>query len=149
MLVVHQSIEIPDSVTSIESGAFEGCRVLESITIHNPNCNIYDSASTIYNYYKNGYNFTGSIYGYANSTAQKYARKYDYKFKNITGGDILSEGDANGDGSLNVRDAAYIAKMLARSKGVLLPHEADFNKDGKINVRDAAAIAKFLATGKR
>ena len=58
-------------------------------------------------------------------------------------------GDANGDGKLNVRDAAFIAKSLAQGKADELPPEADFNGDGKINVRDAAAIAKFLATGKK
>ena len=57
-------------------------------------------------------------------------------------------GDANGDGKLNVRDAANIAYMLATGKVDQLPEEADFNGDGKINVRDAAAIAKFLASGK-
>ena len=57
-------------------------------------------------------------------------------------------GDANGDGVLNVRDAAYIAKTLAQGKGDELPSAADFNKDGKVNVRDAAAIAKHLASAK-
>lgn len=58
-------------------------------------------------------------------------------------------GDATGDGKLNVRDAAFIAKMLAQGKVSDLPENSDFNGDGKINVRDAAAIAKFLATGKK
>ena len=57
-------------------------------------------------------------------------------------------GDANGDGKLNVRDAAYIAKMLAQGKSKDLPTNSDFNGDGKVNVRDAAAIAKHLASGK-
>ena len=57
-------------------------------------------------------------------------------------------GDANGDGNLNVRDAAFIANKLAQGRGDELPPEADFNEDGKVNVRDAAGIAKFLATGK-
>ncbi len=59
------------------------------------------------------------------------------------------EGDADGDGKLDVRDAAHIAKMLAQGLGDKIPPEADFNRDGKINVRDAAAIAKFLAEGEK
>ncbi len=57
--------------------------------------------------------------------------------------DIL--GDANSDGKLDVRDAAYIARMLAQRDTEKLPKNADFNEDGQINVRDAAAIARFLA----
>lgn len=55
-------------------------------------------------------------------------------------------GDSNRDSKLNVRDAAFIAKMLAQGKASELPPESDFNDDGKINVRDAAAIAKYLAS---
>ena len=56
-------------------------------------------------------------------------------------------GDANLDGKVNVRDAAYIAKLLATGKGDTLPINADYNRDDKKNVRDAAAIAKALAKG--
>ena len=62
---------------------------------------------------------------------------------------VTIQGDSNGDGIVNVRDAAHIAKMLAQGKTSELSSEADFNGDGKVNVRDAAAIAKFLATGKK
>ena len=54
-------------------------------------------------------------------------------------------GDANGDGKLDVRDAAHIARLLAQRKADKLPKNADFNGDGKVDVREAAAIAKFLA----
>lgn len=56
-------------------------------------------------------------------------------------------GDANNDGKLNVRDAAFIASSIA--KGIKInPIEnpaADYNLDGKVNVRDAAAIASKLS----
>ena len=55
-------------------------------------------------------------------------------------------GDANDDGILNVRYAAYIARMLALGSADKLPKKSDFNGDGKINVRDAAAIAKYIAS---
>ena len=54
-------------------------------------------------------------------------------------------GDANGDGILNVRDAAFIARMLSVGRAIELPMCADYNHDGIINVRDAAAIARALA----
>ena len=74
-------------------------------------------------------------------------RKYSLSQLAPLGGEMMT-GDANADGKLNVRDAAYIAKMLAQGKGSSLHAEADFNGDGKVNVRDAAAIAKLLAYGK-
>ena len=54
-------------------------------------------------------------------------------------------GDANGDGTLNIRDCAKIAQFAAQGKADSLPDTADYNKDGKKNVRDGAAIAKELA----
>ena len=61
---------------------------------------------------------------------------------------IVLLGDANDDGKVNVRDAAYIAKILSIGQDYILPFYSDFNQDEKINVRDAAAIARVLATNK-
>lgn len=55
-------------------------------------------------------------------------------------------GDVNGDGVVNIRDAAAISSSLTR--GETLPEYADFNNDGKVNIRDAAAISKYLVTSK-
>ncbi|MGN0613355.1 MAG: CAP domain-containing protein [Porcipelethomonas sp.] len=52
------------------------------------------------------------------------------------------KGDANGDGKIDVRDAAYIASGL--SKQLILGSQADYNEDGKVDIRDAAAIANKL-----
>ena len=53
------------------------------------------------------------------------------------------KGDANGDGKLDIRDAAFIASSLAKGKS--LGALADFNGDGLRNIRDAADIAHKLA----
>ena len=86
------------------------------------------------------------------STAYKYAEGHYNKFISLEDGSEYEfghvKGDANGDGKVNVRDAAFIAAKLAQGRSGELPLSADFNGDEKINVRDAAAIAKFLATGK-
>lgn len=58
---------------------------------------------------------------------------------------VYTFGDANRDNLRNVRDAAYIARMLAEGRGGQIDFRGDFNLDGKINVRDAAALAKELA----
>ena len=59
------------------------------------------------------------------------------------------KGDANLDGKVNVRDAAFIAKFLSLGKYDELCECADFNGDGKVNVRDAAAIASYLAANSK
>lgn len=52
--------------------------------------------------------------------------------------------EINGDDKLNILDAAYIAKYVAKRQTELLPKAADFNMDGKINIGDAASIARFM-----
>ncbi len=56
-------------------------------------------------------------------------------------------GDANGDNTLNVRDAAFISRLLAApdKENNTPPAWADFTGDGVVNVRDAAAIARMIA----
>ena len=110
-----KSYAIPDSVTSIGDYAFTNCTSLESITILNPDCEIYDSSGTIcngYNYEKGGYYFDGTIRGYDGSTAQAYAKKYGYKFESLgeptTSGTELEKGDANGDGNVDMSDVVMV-----------------------------------------
>ncbi|MGN0613453.1 MAG: leucine-rich repeat protein [Porcipelethomonas sp.] len=140
-------INIPSNVTSIQKLAFYNCTNLNKVTINNKSCDIKDAPQTISN---SGSSFGGTIYGYEGSTAQSYAKTYNILFESIGSGvgpDKPSvSGDANGDGTLNVRDAAFIAQKLAQGKSSELPLSADFNEDGTVNVRDAASIAQYLAT---
>lgn len=66
------SIIIPYSVTIIDRIPFYGCANLTEMKILNPKCVIYNYSTTI--------NSNVTIYGYADSTAQAYAEKYDRKF---------------------------------------------------------------------
>ncbi len=143
-----ESVEIPDSVTTICSGAFGNCSKLASITVEYPKCIIEDV-----DYFNTLGTDETIIKGYVDSTAYKYAEAHSVTFMDVESETVYEfgqqSGDANGDGKVNVRDAAYIAAKLAHGKADELSSFADFNGDGKINVRDAAAIAKFLATGKK
>lgn len=67
-----ESIVLPNTVNKINEAAFEKCENLKSIKICNKDCDIYDSSLTIHEGAK--------ITGYANSTAQTYATKYNRKF---------------------------------------------------------------------
>lgn len=147
-----ESIVIPKNVHKIGDTAFGSCDNLLSITIENSSCIIYDSTYTIYTGMNgNGFYFNGTIYGYENSTAESYAKKYKKNFAVIDSESEFILGDANGDGHLRASDAAFIAKALAEASinGKKITVEdypaADFNQDGKLTAADAAAIAKYLA----
>lgn len=142
-----EEITVSGYVKSIDNEAFYGCTSMKDITIKNPECVIYDNANTI----SSGDNgFEGMIHGYIGSTAQTYAEKYGYRFEAIDAADEQDrvpgavKGDANGDGVLNVRDAAFIANVLSQKMPDRLPLSTDFNLDGKTDIRDAASIANYL-----
>ena len=66
------SVTIPNSVKTIDYMAFYDCDSLKKIIINSFDCEIYDSADTIYS--------GAVIYGHENSTAQAYAEKYGRSF---------------------------------------------------------------------
>ncbi len=145
------NIEVPNSVKSIGRGAFNSCSSLASITIKNPDCEIYNDlygGNTICNEFNTDTRisyYNGIIYGYDGSTAQTYAEKYNYKFESLGEKPEKIIGDANDDGKLNIRDAAFIAILCAKGQYDDIPEWADYNGDGKRNIRDAAAIAIYCA----
>ncbi|MCI9389815.1 MAG: leucine-rich repeat protein [Lachnospiraceae bacterium] len=67
-----ENITFPDSVTSIGYLAFRGCEKLVKITILNKLCEISD--------YEDTFPVNATIYGYVNSSAQRYAKNYRRKF---------------------------------------------------------------------
>ena len=57
-------------------------------------------------------------------------------------------GDANGDGVVDLMDAALIKRMLAGGFGVTVDEaNADVNADGIVNLKDAALVRRYLAGG--
>ncbi len=54
-------------------------------------------------------------------------------------------GDADGDGKIGIKDARYIAKLIANQKRDEIPLWADFDEDGNCSIRDALEIARYIA----
>ena len=54
-------------------------------------------------------------------------------------------GDANGDGSVNARDAALLQQYVAGVEVTLDMASGDANGDGAINARDAALLQQYVA----
>ena len=68
-----ESAIISVGVDSIDSEAFANCPKLKKITIYNKNCEIAETAISIYS----------TIYGFTGSTAETFANTYGYNFVSI------------------------------------------------------------------
>jgi len=161
-----KSIVLPDTITMIAGSAFEKCSELVSITIKNPDCNlvtgVYYSISndTERLEWKEGKKrfskyvpkFSGTIYGYEDSTAQAYADKYDFKFEPLKNENLSSLlGDLNGDGKIDSVDASNLLQayaVFATGQAQPTEHElavSDVNYDGKIDSVDASKVLSYYA----
>ena len=125
------SVIIPESVTSIGSSAFGYCSGLTSVTIENPDCEIYDSEDTI----SNLDNYSGTIYGYENSTAQAYAEKYGYTFEVLGSAPETSEPT----------EAETSAPAAPAEDMVWNGVNPDINRDGTIDAADSAVLLTYAA----
>lgn len=138
-----KNLVLPENVTSIGLGAFgDGFTYsmkLETITILNPNCSLYQNESTI--------DDEATIICYENSLAHLYAIKYNRKFELLGSTPETNLGDVDGDGQVSVMDATAIQQHIAGIK--LLSQEAqkfaDTDKDGAVSIMDATQIQRFVA----
>ena len=137
-----------------------------SITIKNPDCNLVsgiyysisnDTERVEWKEGKKRYSkyipkYSGTIYGYEDSTAQAYADKYDFNFEILKGETQATKlGDVNGDGRIDSVDASNIlASYAVFSTGQASPTtkeiaSSDVNSDGKVDSIDASKVLSFYA----
>ncbi len=87
-----ESLELPESIESIGIGAFKDCQGLDKLIVHNPDCEFeYFCISS-----------GTTLYGYANSTAQTYAKNNNLNFKFIACADNNHVYDNSCDPDCNV-----------------------------------------------
>ena len=72
-----RSVRIPESIARIGLDAFRSCSRLDEITVLNPDCMIEYSPYTL------GVPGRTVVAGYPDSTAERYAREFDYEFRAI------------------------------------------------------------------
>lgn len=136
-------------------------KMAADIYILNPECRIFDSEKTIPANYKllaqnnnctdvsydpaNKY-ITGDIviHGYADSTAQAYAEKYNRKFESIAENTV--SGDVNADSEFNIADVVCFQKWLLNASDTEISNlsAADFATDNKLDVFDLIIMKKKL-----
>ena len=142
-------------VTSIGKVAFYGCTALASVTILNPECEIYDNAQTISSGLGDDGNtvFAGKICGYDGSTAQAYAEEYGYTFVSL--GEAPASGllgDVDNSGEVDSVDASLVL-VAAAALGLDQPSgldadaekRADVDGNGTVNSVDASIILPYAA----
>ena len=143
------SVVVPENVKEIRRYGFYDCTGLQSITILNPECEIYDLKGTISNFYARHEAFMmAPIRGLADSTAQAYAEKYEYPFEAFEPAEL--RGDFNGDCTVGLADAqsilnAYV-RSLAGSEDTVTEAQkqsCDINGDGAVDVADAQLILLY------
>lgn len=153
-------VTLSENIASIGYGVFQNCSKLQSITFMNPQCminNYYTTISNSVDFEAGTAEFTGTIYGYADSTAQAYAEKHNRKFA-VIGKKPSSttttpntsaglRGDVNENGTVDVEDAqlalnAYVASMagLETNLSESQVKAADVNENNDVSVDDAQNI---------
>ncbi len=157
------SITLPASVKKVDRYAFvNGYCHLKSLTVYNPECEL-EGVSSNFRMRWDGteMSYYGTIYGYENSTAEKYARKQGIEF-------VLLEDvpeptteptteapeedtacDVNNDGEFSVTDLILLQKYLLGVSDTELADckAADFCEDGRIDAFDLGLMKRKLLRG--
>lgn len=150
----------------IEENTIAAAKSTADFYIYDAECDIFDSEKTIPAKYRytdyietdNGYGtfIDGKFYdevkveedtvihGYANSTAQAYAEKYNRKFELIEKNNV--KGDVNGDDEFNITDVVMLQKWLLGTPDTKLSNwkAADLCDDGVLNVFDLCMMKREL-----
>ena len=110
------SIILPESLTKLNKNDISSCYGLKLIAIQSPNCVIEDSESTIPS--------AALIRGYANSTAQSYAKNYGRNFETfgeddpiIAYGNYITGVSLTLDGRIGIN---FYAKLNSKATKVVL-----------------------------
>ena len=183
---IIQKIELPASLESIGEYAFNDCQNLQEVTIPNKEVNINNRAfyncpklntvaipAKVKEIGKNAFGYQGNIFdeedyeygeensirdfkitGYSNTAAETYAKENGFEF--ISLGEQILTGDANQDGTVNIKDVTYLQMHIAGNKNTdgsplidetnkQLFDSIDMNNDGKLTVNDVPALQTYLA----
>ena len=182
---IIQKIELPASLESIGEYAFNNCQNLQEVTIPNkeikienrafyncPKLNTVTIPAKVKEIGKNAFGYQGNIFdeedyeygeensiqdfkitGYSNTAAETYAKENGFEF--ISLGEQILIGDANQDGTVNIKDVTYLQMHIAGNKNTdgsplidetnkQLFDSIDMNNDGKLTVNDVTALQTYL-----
>lgn len=133
-------ITIPNSVTSISAYTFYVCNNLAKITIENPECTIANADSIPED---------TMIYGYADSTAEKFARENGREFVALDA-PVLA-GDLDGDGVYTMADAVMLFRLAEEDPEAhtqyptLSLEQVDVDEDGLLTIGDVVRMLQLMS----
>lgn len=163
-------ITIPGNIKTIVNHAFHGCHSLETLTIQEgveeiestAALNLYSARRIIlpesvtsigehalgYYYYDPDYiRFDTTIYGYADTAAEKYANANGFDFI-----ELIPYGDVNSDNTVDALDASLILAEYANISTSKVPSfddkqtsYGDVDKNNTINALDASKVLSYYA----
>ena len=119
--------------------AFENCRALNMLYFYNCDCRIPDNKGVC------GTAGNTTIYGYAESTAEKYADAYGFRFIQLNStlpGDIDNNGKLTAaDARLALRASVGLENFPVNSRSFTM---ADVDRSGSITAADARLILRAV-----
>ncbi len=124
-------VHLASKLSSINDYAFLNCTGLLEVSVP-------DTAKAISQLAFSGAN---NVKTYANLNSMSYSRL------EIMGVDVSQIGDANCDGRVDVKDATYIQKAIAKTVTISVSGElrGDVDFSGDINIKDGTKIQKLVA----
>ena len=138
-VALEGDIVIPKSVEYSGDYAFMDTDKVNSFTVLNPDLEYEQVFQNSFGYGNN----SRRMYGFKDSTAQKYASDNGWLFTAIT--DV--KGDANFDGVVNIRDITAIQRAVSDFQA-LSPQaisNIDMTHNSKADIDDATYIQRYLA----
>lgn len=152
-------IKLPEQVSGVYDMAFMDCQSLQKIMFYNHYCSIYGNEKTISNDME-GF-FTGTIHGYRFSDAERYADQYAYHFEALDDYEEDTDktqptlppseqkyvqGDANGDGSIDILDVISINKVILGKESFTDEQlkAIDFNKNNRPDAEESLMLLKYI-----
>lgn len=142
-----KEIDLPESVRSIGILAFSDCQSLATVRIYSPDCDITSSPYI----FVGGYNadldpiFAGTIYGYADSTAQTFAEEMNYIFKLLDGTPQIPTTTAVTTAGTTTSTTSVTTKQ-EHTEECLIPDYlyGDVDLDDRVDIADVAKLSKYL-----
>lgn len=121
-------VTVPEGVAKISSNTFKNCTRLKKIIIRNADCNIYSNPETIYK--------DAVIVGYKDSPVQEYADTYSRTFIDIK--------EELATATTTVSDIPVVETTTTTVSGNTYS-SGDVNRDGFINASDSSCILAYYA----
>ncbi|MGN1036173.1 MAG: leucine-rich repeat protein [Ruminococcus sp.] len=121
-------VTVPEGVAKISSNTFKNCTRLKKIIIRNADCNIYSNPETIYK--------DAVIVGYKDSPVQEYADTYSRTFIDIE--------EELATATTTVSDIPAVETTTTTVSGNTYS-SGDVNRDGFINASDSSCILAYYA----